>query len=295
MRKFNTRGSKDEFHFIYELYKKGDFSFALKCLLAYVEKYPRDFDALLMQGKLLRLLKQNEEAKNVFFRILSLFKEKKNVDISHVFYELVHLELDERNYKEAFTYFNIAFSGRSHCDIQNFKLLRFFLLNRLGLYDMSKESQGKKLNREDYSYHERQILDYQEDDLWNYLKSVKEGVQRYGTTFLKINEEVDYVFLGQRLKEILPYAVKCPDYGVFDSYIFSYPDFAEDENGEKIDYIRIFALQNDGEESIVDILPFQPYQYRTFINSIERLEAERLYDSKLEKNKTRKNISVSVN
>ena len=148
---------------IEKIYESGKFHFALNCYQQYLEKYPKDRDASIWYGKLLRLLNNPIGAMEWLESLLLELENKEEIKFALI--ECIYLFLDQYDFVNAYKYFlrfqELSFLNEVFPIILNTSLMRILLKKKLEIYTPT-------LKREEYNYFERQIMHYEEEALFSH-------------------------------------------------------------------------------------------------------------------------------
>lgn len=250
---------------IKELYNNGDFERALCEVERYLKLYPCDLIALYYKGKILRMLKMFDQAKEVFLNLFPYISENREYKIK-VLVELIYLEIYRRDYLTAFSYLERLEKVREFKTIKNMNidLVKMFLLNQLGICDNNEE---KKTN-----YFEQQVVSYDENKFLNRLLMNNMSEKEKDENFRKFYDDVDLKDLYSEILNVISIAKRTPTYNVFDTYFFYYPKSGFDKYGD-LDYVQVLAYRNDkGNICILEISPYRVDKYKNYVNDIVDLE-----------------------
>lgn len=261
---FVTKNENKKMIYIEELYDRGEFLKALKEIESYLALYPRDLKALYLQGKMLRMLKHNNEAREAFIKLFPYITENKEYE-KKILIELIYLGIYERNYLDAYSYLErlekVVSFGNTKC--LNMGLVKVFLKRQLGMKIEPDET--KKSN-----YFEAQLLNYSEDRA---LKRLQQSNENYRHFY----DDVDVRDLFVQINSVISIAKITPAYNVFDTYIFYYPEAGYDEEGV-LDYVQVLAYTDDFDNvKILEISPFRVKKYKEYINDLIDLEYQKEY------------------
>jgi tetratricopeptide (TPR) repeat protein len=114
------------------LYHQGDFADSLDKINHYLSLNPNDFNALLLRGKLLRMLKLNDEARSSFISLFPYLYTKEEKIKALI--ELIYLEIYERNYLIAYSYLKrLQKFNRPFYNSINIELANIYLLHQTGM------------------------------------------------------------------------------------------------------------------------------------------------------------------
>ncbi len=248
--------------------QKGKFRLALKCYREYLEQYPKDMDAYVRYGKLLRLLKNNPMAQEWLEK--ALIEGEKPEDICLALIELIYSYLDEYQFERAYHYFTIfeslSFSNDFFKSAMNTSLIRILLKKKLEKYT--------PICRCEYNFFERQMIEYQEEEtMWHTLTYNLYGNSAFQNDNCLFQEHIHMETLYEEIKRILPFAVKTPNYNVFDTYLFYYPNIGISK-GEVLNYLKVCVIPDEWEYQIVEFMPYKVYQYKTYVNDFKKLQRE---------------------
>lgn len=272
--KFNTKEKMQ----IEKIIESGRFHFALNCYQEYLEKYPKDRDAFIRYGKLLRLLNNSQGASEWMEFLLLELETKEKVGFALI--ECIYLYLDQYDFDNAYKYF-LQFQELSSVNeifpiALNTSLMRILLKKKLGIYIPT-------LRREEYNYFERQIIHYEEEELLSHTLIYNlYGKSAFCNENPIFQEHIDIKFLYEEIKRLLPLAMKTPNYNVFDTYLFFYSNVGISK-GEILNYFKVCVIPDEEKYQIVEFLPCKPFQYKTFINDFEKLKLEESLTFKREK------------
>jgi tetratricopeptide (TPR) repeat protein len=266
---FIAKNDNKKIILIEELYNRGDFSEALKEIKDYLSIYPDDLKILFFRGKVLRMLKANDEARLSFISLFPYIINNREYKIK-VLVELVYLEMYERNYLDAYSYLKrLQKLNCSFLNSLNIALASIYLSHQTKMNNI--EESNKK------NYFEQQICCYQENIFLKRLLEYQDG-------YRKFNEDINLEELFNRIKNVISLANITPAYNVFDTYIFYYPLVGFDMD-EICDYIKVLAYQDDLGIHVLEITPFKVDKYKNYINDLIDLECQKEYSIALTKKK----------
>jgi hypothetical protein len=262
----NITKNEKRMKMIEELYHQGDFIAALSEVNHYLSLNPNDFNALLLHGKLLRMLKLNDEAR---LSLISLFPYLNNKqDKIKVLIELIYLEIYERNYLDAYSYLErLQKLNCTFTNSLNIELASIYLLHQTGMNTKISANEQK-------NYFEQQISFYQEREFLKRLLSNNNG------GFPRFDDAIDLEDLYNRIKEVLPYAKITPTYNLFDTYIFYCPLVGYNVDGV-CDYVKVLAYRDNSGYHLLEILPFRVNKYKNYINDLVDLEYQKEFQKNL--------------
>lgn len=221
---------------IENFYNNGNFVAALNEVEHYLTLYPRDLKVIFYKGKILRMLKMVDEAKNVFLELLP------NVQYSEyeakILIELVYLEIYNRNYLSAYSYLKRLQKsyGFENAKGLNIDLAEIYLCHQCNIEIES--------NREN-NYFGKQVIEYSEDRFMKRLLNNNLSSMQILEGFRRFSDNVDLEDLYERIKNVISLARVTPAYNVFDTYIFEYPDVGYDDDGE-LNHVQVLAYTDVG-------------------------------------------------
>lgn len=277
-RQFKTTCNIAEKIKIEKIFTQGKFHFALSCYQEYLEKYPKDRNASIWIGKLLRLLKNNSLAHESLEQALLEVKTQGEIDL--VLIELIYLCLDEYEFKKAYQYFllfqQIPVSNEKNIAL-NTSLMRILLKKKLGIY-------SPNLKRDEYNYFERQFIQYQEEDLLSHIIVYNlYGKSAFENENPRFQDDVNIYELLERIKMVLPISEKTPNYNVLDTYLFYYPNI-EILKEESLNYLKVCVIPDKYDYQIVEFVPCKISNYKIYVNYFKKLETKQSFIYKREKN-----------
>lgn len=253
---------------IENFYNDGNFIAALKEIEHYLTLYPRDLKVLFYKGKILRMLKIVDGARNVFLELLPIVQY--NEYESKILIELIYLEIYNRNYLSAYSYLKRL---QKSYDFKNIKGLNFDLAEIYLCHQCNIEIESSREN----NYFGKQITDYSEERFMKRLLNNNLSSMQILEGFRRFSGDVDLQDLYERIKGIISLARVTPAYNVFDTYIFEYPDVGYDEAGE-LNHVQVLAYTNvGGGVFILEISPFRVKRYKSYVNDIIDLECQLMF------------------
>ena len=145
---------------------------------------------------------------------------------------------------------------------------------------MTKTLLEKKLNiykpiieREYYNYFERQVIAYDEAELLGHT-TIFNAHQNLSDLngYIRFNSEIDINNLYEDIKKVISNSIKTPNYNLFDTYLFYYPNIGFAKDGA-INHLKVLVYPNSDNFDIVEFAPYRIKYYQSFINDFFELQA----------------------
>lgn len=251
---------------IEDLYNRGEFLLALQEITHYLDLYPKDLKALYLRGKMLRLLKRTEEAREVFLMLFPFLLQSKEYQIK-VLVELVYLEMQVKDYLSAYSYLErlervLCFGETKGLNIS---LAKSYLRYQLGMAHEEAES----------NYFMEQVFHYDEARSKKRFLNQNFSASKKGENSRLFSPDIDLEELYSVIQNVLPIATVTPTYNVFDTYIFEYPGVGYDEEGI-LNHVQVLAYSDvGGGVFLLEISPYRAKKYKCFVNDIVDLESQK--------------------
>ncbi len=241
-------------------YQIGNFFDALAIIEQCLSLFGFDLELLLWKGKMLRMLKQNKEAREVFLMLFPYIENSRNLKVQ-VLIELIYLEIYEREYLTAYSYLcRLEKICDRNTTTLNLELASIYLKVQAGL-KISISSTNKP------HYFEEQILDYREERFLNRLFQ-NNGVNSHEDKARHFHPEVDLEKLFRQIKTNITKAKRASTYNLFDTYFFKYP-FVGFNKMEDLHELQVLSFQNGEGVHLLEISPYSVQKYKNDVNALD--------------------------
>lgn len=218
----------------------------------YINEYPKDYDGRVYYIHVLITLNMVDEAISYMNDLIDevngnnqfLKSEKYEIFASKLFSNMVKILAIQGKYKQIYSLIqeNINWFDNQHYCLKLFCEVKLGIINKDNI-DMSF-----------LSYMEKQIINYEEEDLINHLrKHLAEGnIDKSETNKNIFSPNFDLKRVLQEIKKYIPSDDKIISTALSDFYIFKYNDCGREEN-KITDYFKVICFHNTNK--IITMLP----------------------------------------
>lgn len=256
---------------ILQLYRKGKYYEALNYIKEYNQLYPKDIKGKYIEAKLLRLMNNPLEAKNILTYFYPTIA-KTNEFYYKIIFELIYIEIDLKNYHQALNYYQ-EYISLEHIDNFDLSFLKTFLLSKLGYFKNNP-------NLDNYSFYEKQLIRYDKKECLDYNQEIVDHQNDLNPFFSYFYSNIDLEALYLKVEALLPYAMDFKSYSLFKNYLINFPRIGFDLKGN-LNYIRVATTEVENELKIVNITPIRLNIPKTNTNHLNNLELKRMLSHKI--------------